>query len=101
MCLGGGWKNAQLRHLSNSGPSGQARRKQAVNGTLILATGFPGGSVVKNPAAKAGDAGPPAGGGNGNPLQYSYLGGPMDRGAGGLQSMGLQKRQLKDYLSTT
>ena len=30
------------------------------------------------------------GGGNGNPLQYSYVGNPMDRGAWWAQSMGLQ-----------
>ena len=29
--------------------------------------------------------------GNGNPLQYSCLGNPMDREPGGLQSMGLQR----------
>ena len=49
--------------------------------------GFPGSSVVKNPAARAGDAGSvpgsgtSPGGGNGNPLQYSCLENPMDRGA--------------------
>ena len=46
--------------------------------------------VVKNPPADAGDIrdmgsipGPERspGGGNGNPLQYSYLENPMDRGA--------------------
>ena len=51
---------------------------------------FPGGSVVKNPPANAGDTGDLGlilglgrypGGGNGNPLQYSCLGNPMDRGA--------------------
>ena len=48
---------------------------------------FPGGSVVKNPAANAGDtgwipeSGRSPGGGNGNPLQYSCLGNPMDREA--------------------
>ena len=48
--------------------------------------GFPGGSVVKNPPANAGDAGsiPGSGrcpeGGNGNPLQHSCLENPMDRG---------------------
>ena len=31
------------------------------------------------------------GGGNGNPLQYSCLDNPMDRGACGLQSVGLQR----------
>ena len=52
--------------------------------------GFPSGSMVKNPSANGGDArdvglipGPgrsPAEG-NGNTLQYSCLGNPMDRGA--------------------
>ena len=49
--------------------------------------GFPGGSAVKNLPANAGDTGliPGLGRfpgkGNGNPLQYSCLGNPMDRGA--------------------
>ena len=56
----------------------------------ILFWGFLGGSVVKNPPANAGiagDVGSVAGlgrsleGGNGNPLQYSCLGNPMERGA--------------------
>ena len=51
---------------------------------------FPGGSVVKNPPANSGDAGDTGsipgsgrspGERNGNPLQYSCLGNPMDRGA--------------------
>ena len=48
--------------------------------------GFPGGAVVKNPPANAGNIGliPGSerfpGGGNGNPLQYSCLQNPMDRG---------------------
>ena len=48
---------------------------------------FPGGSVVKNLPANSGDEGsvPGSGGspgeGNGNPLQYSYLENPMERGA--------------------
>ena len=52
--------------------------------------GFPGGSVVKNPPANAGDIGDAGlipgserspGSGNGNPLQYSCLENSMDRGA--------------------
>ena len=49
--------------------------------------GFPGGSVVKNPPANAGDVGSipgwgrSPGGGHGNPLQYSWLENPMDRAA--------------------
>ena len=48
---------------------------------------FAGGSVVKNLPANAGDPrsipGPrrSPGEGNGNPLQYSFLGNPVDRGA--------------------
>ena len=53
---------------------------------LIFAEGFPGGSVVKNLPANAGDvdltpgSGRSPGGGNGNPLQDSCLGNLMDRG---------------------
>ena len=52
--------------------------------------GFPGGSVVENPPAYKGDAGDMGsiprsgrspGGGHGNPLQYSCLENPIDRGA--------------------
>ena len=49
--------------------------------------GFPGGSVVENPPANAGDVGSfPGSGrspreGNGNPLQYSCLENPTDKGA--------------------
>ena len=61
--------------------------------------GFPGGSAIKNPPVNAGDmdsipgSGRLSGEGNGNPLQYSCLGNPMDRGEepGRLQSMGLQR----------
>ena len=58
-------------------------------------------SVIKNPPVNAGDSGDVSsipgsrkspGEGNGNPLQYSCLGNPMDREAGGLQSMELQSQ---------
>ena len=55
--------------------------------THMRGLGFPGGSVVKNPPASAGEAGSipvwgrSPGEGNDNPLQYSCLGNPMDRGA--------------------
>ena len=51
---------------------------------------FPGGAVVKNLPANAGDitamssipgSGRSPGKGHGNPLQYSHLENPMDRGA--------------------
>ena len=56
--------------------------------------------VVKNLPANAGDIGDRGsipgvgrspGGEQGNPLHYSCLENPMDRGAGGLQSTGLQR----------
>ena len=66
-----------------------------INVRLSTFLGFPGSTVIKNPPANAGDTrdvgsipGNPAEGGNGNALQYSYLGNPMDRGA---QSIGLHK----------
>ena len=55
--------------------------------SLSLYLGFLGGSEVKNPPANAGDMGlipvlgRSPGGGNGNLLQYSCLGNPMDRRA--------------------
>ena len=54
---------------------------------INLNLGFLDGSKVKNPPANAGDAGSIPGSGrspgegNGNPLQYSCLKNPMDRGA--------------------
>ena len=54
---------------------------------VTLVFGFPGGSVVKSSPASAGDVGPIPGSGrapgegNGNPIQYSCLGNPMDRGS--------------------
>ena len=57
----------------------------------LVSIGFPGGTVVKNLSASAGDARDlgsipglgrsPGGGGKGNPLQYSCLENSMDRGA--------------------
>ena len=61
-------------------------------------SGFPGGSVSKEYISDAGNPGSipglgrSPGEGNGNPLQYSCLGNPMDReDPGQLQSMGLQR----------
>ena len=54
-------------------------------GSILMS--FPGGSVVKKPPANAGDTSlipgleRSPGEGNGNPLQHSCLGNPMDRGA--------------------
>ena len=54
---------------------------------MYLTLGFPGGSGSKESACNTGDlslisgSGRSPGEGNGNPLQYSCLGSPMDRGA--------------------
>ena len=62
--------------------------------------GFPGGSMVKNPPANAGDtwdvglipgSEDPLENENDNPLKYSCLGIPGREEAGGLQSMGSQR----------
>ena len=58
-----------------------------ISGSESIVSGFPGCLVVKNLPASAGDASlisgseRSPGGGNGNPLQYSCLENPMDRGA--------------------
>ena len=60
---------------------------KSVNTQLMFLLGFPGGSVVKNLPANAGDTGSIPGLGrspgeeNCNPLQYSCRENPMDRGA--------------------
>ena len=65
----------------------QDNTRKALNIISILSKGFPGSSVVKNPSANAGDPGlipglgRSRGEGNGNSLQCSCLGNPMDRGA--------------------
>ena len=54
--------------------------------TYVVEEGFPGGSVVKNLPANAGDTGSipgwerSPGEGNGTTLQYSCLGNPINRG---------------------
>ena len=66
--------------------------------------GFPGGIVAKNLPANAGDArnvgsipglGRSPGEGNGNPLQYSCLGNPVDRGAWQTTVHGIAKSQTQ------
>ena len=58
---------------------------------------FPGGSTVKNLLTNARDMGSISGsgrspeGGSGNPLQYSCLGNPMDRGAWWATAHGVAK----------
>ena len=63
--------------------------------------GFPGGSEVKASACIVGDlglipgSGRSPGEGNGNPLQYSYLENPMDRGAWWATVHGVSKSRTR------
>ena len=65
--------------------------------TQVHSICFPGGSVVKNLPANAGDTGSipgsgrPSGEGNGNPFQCSCLGNPVDKRTWQFQSMELQR----------
>ena len=58
-----------------------------LSNTVRISQGFPGGSVVKNQPANAGDSGLIPGSerspgvGNGNLVLYACLENPMDRGA--------------------
>ena len=81
-------KRKILFHIGWLLPDSKSLKRLLQEGAESL--GFPGGSVVKNLPASAGDTEDPdliigsgrsSGGRNGNPLQYSCLGNPMDRRA--------------------
>ena len=67
--------------------------------------GFPDHSVVKNPPANTGDKGSISspgrapGGGNDNPLQYSCLRNPIDRGAWWAKVCGVSKSWARQWLN--
>ena len=74
----------------------------------LISWGFPGGSVVMNLPANAGDLGSipgwgrSLGEGNGNLLQYSCLGNPIDRSlAGGGGSVESQTQTHTSHLILT
>ena len=91
-------KKASPPFLLCSLGSGQHRARSGVVG------GFPGGTIVKNPPANVGDtrdagsipgSGRSPGVGNGNPLQYSCLESPMDRGTWWAAVHGVAKSQTR------
>ena len=71
---------------------------------LHVTQGFSGGSVVENPPVRAGDTGVSGsnpgsgrspGEGTGNPLQYSCLKNPIDRGAWQVAVHGVAKSRTQ------
>ena len=76
------WFSAVFQEPTQSRNSGNSCRTNGTGASQVV--------LPKNPPANAGDirdvcstsvSGRSPGGGNGNPLQYSYLENPMDRGA--------------------
>ena len=75
------------------------RNRREFPSRQVVRCGFPGGSVVRNSPANAGDGGSIPGSGrspgegNGNPLWYSCLENPHgQRSLAGLRSMGAKSR---------
>ena len=72
-----------------------------LNACYYLSLGFPGGPVIKNLPANAGDTGSIPGlgrfpeVGDGNPFQCSCLGNPMGRGAWWVTVHGVAKNQTR------
>ena len=68
--------------------------------------GFPGGSDSNESTCEAGDLGSipelgrSPGGGHGNPLQYSCLENPMDRGAWSATVQGVAELDMTEHVST-
>ena len=80
-----------------------------MTGKILIQECFSGGTVVKNLPANTGDAGDVGsipglgkspGGGNSNPLQYSCLGNPMDRGAWSITFHGVSKSRTQLSMQT-
>ena len=85
------WRKREPSHIAGGKVIWYKHYGEQYGGSLKpwveLPQGFPRGSVEKNSPASAGDGGSVSGSerflgdGNDNPLQYSCLGNPMDRGA--------------------
>ena len=80
-----------------------------INKLWYLHEGLPGGSMVKNPPANAGDAGNSGsipllgrspGEGNGNPLQYSCWENPLEREAWMATVCGLAESETTEHACT-
>ena len=95
------------RVCTDEGQREEGKSQEDIIRTTLGSHSFPGGSEDKASACNAGDLGsiPEFGGspgeGNGNPLQYSCLENPMDRGAWQATVHGVTKSQtrLSDFTS--
>ena len=76
---------------------------------MFFNRGFLGGSLIKNPSAHVGDAGDVGsipglgrspGEGNGNSLQYSCLGNPMDKSLAGYSPRSHKKLDTTEHACT-
>ena len=104
MAILSGFLNCSLLLKGKRGPAQTCHCRRACRyitftyPSVFYCFDFPGDSVVKNLPADAGDVGSIPGsersprGGNGNPLQYSCQGNPMDSGAWWATVMGLQSQ---------
>ena len=91
--------------LGGEGAEGQRTQPASIHSQLPSIQNGQVALAVKNPPANAGESrdadstqesGRPPGGGNGNPLQYSCLGNPMERRAQQATDCGVAKsRTLK------
>ena len=101
-------------YITRNGNTGQwnlnvdSNNKKSTHAQTGSGLGFPAGSVDKESTCSSGDAelilqsGRCPGEGNGNPLQYSCLGNPKDRGAWRATVHGVAKSrtQLSDWAFT-
>ena len=93
------WSGLQFPFVYSVSSFPDGKMEMKINPNSKMAGGFPGGSVVKKLPASAGDSGSIPGSerfpgeANGNPLQYSCLGNPMDRGAWWATVNGVTKTQ--------
>ncbi|XDC51290.1 hypothetical protein R6Z07M_002472 [Ovis aries] len=82
-------------------PSQKQDLALTLEGYIMLRLGFPGGAVMKDPPANAGDTNSTPGmgrcpeEGNGNPLQHSCLGNTMARAAWQVAVHGVTKSQTQ------